>query len=130
MGGASSGSWPTPDAQVMNDGENPETFYARREKLKATARNGNAAGHCGAGLEHASARASQSGLGGAPHGMADGMEWPAAAGLWPYRRGEAQASLEAPRTTTTRAQRIPRMKALGNGWVPQCAVEAWRRLTS
>ncbi len=36
--------WPTPDASVMNDGESPETFLARRERLKAKGINGNGAG--------------------------------------------------------------------------------------
>lgn len=37
-------SWPTPDANVMNDGEDPETFMARRAKLKEKGINGNGAG--------------------------------------------------------------------------------------
>lgn len=39
-----SGSWPTPDASVANLGEGPETWYARREELKAKGINGNGAG--------------------------------------------------------------------------------------
>lgn len=35
---------PTPDASVMNDGETPETWLARRERVKATAKNGNGMG--------------------------------------------------------------------------------------
>ena len=38
------GNWPTPDANAMNDGESPETFHARREKLKRIGNNGNGAG--------------------------------------------------------------------------------------
>lgn len=37
-------AWPTPDARVMNDGETPETFDARRRRLKAKGINGNGAG--------------------------------------------------------------------------------------
>jgi hypothetical protein len=37
-------TWPTPDANVMNDGESPETWHARRETLKAKGINGNGAG--------------------------------------------------------------------------------------
>lgn len=37
-------SWPTPDASMFQDGESPETFLARREKLKLTANNGNGCG--------------------------------------------------------------------------------------
>ncbi len=36
--------WPTPSAAVMNDGESPETWRARAEKLKAKKMNGNGAG--------------------------------------------------------------------------------------
>jgi hypothetical protein len=36
--------WPTPDAMVAQDGESPETWLARREKLKQTANNGNGCG--------------------------------------------------------------------------------------
>ena len=37
-------SWPTPDAAVSNDGEEPETFFARREEVKAKGINGNGMG--------------------------------------------------------------------------------------
>jgi len=36
-------TWPTPDANVMNEDESQETFYARRELLKAKGYNGNGA---------------------------------------------------------------------------------------
>lgn len=36
--------WPTPDASVINDGESPSSFHARRERLKASQKNGNGAG--------------------------------------------------------------------------------------
>lgn len=35
---------PTPSACVANDGERPETWLARREKVKQTAKNGNGMG--------------------------------------------------------------------------------------
>lgn len=37
-------SWPTPNARVSNDGEGVETYFARREALKAAHQNGNGAG--------------------------------------------------------------------------------------
>jgi hypothetical protein len=37
-------SWPTPDANIMNDGETAETFEARRAKNKAKHGNGNGMG--------------------------------------------------------------------------------------
>ena len=37
-------AWPTPSASVVNDGESPETWFARRERLKAKKINGNGAG--------------------------------------------------------------------------------------
>ena len=37
-------NWPTPDAAVMNDGENPATFLARIAKLAKKHRNGAGAG--------------------------------------------------------------------------------------
>jgi hypothetical protein len=37
-------TWPTPDANVMNDGEGPETFFARQERQKAKGINGNGMG--------------------------------------------------------------------------------------
>lgn len=36
--------WPTPDANAVNLGEKPDTFLARREKLKEKGYNGNGAG--------------------------------------------------------------------------------------
>jgi len=36
--------WPTPDAFVSNDGEEPETFLARQERVKAKGINGNGMG--------------------------------------------------------------------------------------
>lgn len=37
-------SWPSPSAGLHNDGEEPETFLARREALKGAGINGNGAG--------------------------------------------------------------------------------------
>jgi hypothetical protein len=37
-------AWPTPDAAVSNDGEEPETFLARQERVKAKGINGNGIG--------------------------------------------------------------------------------------
>lgn len=39
-----SSSWPTPAASVAQDGEQPESWLERRERLKKTANNGNGAG--------------------------------------------------------------------------------------
>lgn len=36
--------WPTPDANAVNDGENPETWRARQQRLAAKGYNGNGAG--------------------------------------------------------------------------------------
>ena len=36
--------WPTPSASVANDGESPETWHARAEKIKERGINGNGAG--------------------------------------------------------------------------------------
>lgn len=36
--------WPTPSAAVVNDGESPETWHARAEKLRVKHINGNGAG--------------------------------------------------------------------------------------
>ena len=44
IGGTASGLWPTPDASVAQDGEKPETWLARRERVKLTANNGNGMG--------------------------------------------------------------------------------------
>lgn len=38
------GAWPTPAASIPQDGENPDTWLARRESLKAKGINGNGAG--------------------------------------------------------------------------------------
>jgi hypothetical protein len=37
-------NWPTPSAQISNDGESPETWHARAAKLKEKHGNGNGAG--------------------------------------------------------------------------------------
>jgi DNA (cytosine-5)-methyltransferase 1 len=44
IGGIESGSWPTPDASVAQDGEKAHTWLARRERVKLTANNGNGMG--------------------------------------------------------------------------------------
>lgn len=41
---SSSSAWPTPDAQLLNDGEGTETFEARRQRNKAKGYNGNGQG--------------------------------------------------------------------------------------
>jgi hypothetical protein len=41
---AQTAQWPTPDAAVSNEGEDPETFLARQERIKATGINGNGMG--------------------------------------------------------------------------------------
>lgn len=41
---AVAGIWPTPNAQVSNDGETPETWQARADKIKEQGINGNGAG--------------------------------------------------------------------------------------
>jgi hypothetical protein len=42
--GRMAANWPTPDASVMNDGEGPETFFARQQRVKAKGINGNGMG--------------------------------------------------------------------------------------
>ena len=81
-------------------------------------------------VEQPSAGHAEPGLGGATDGMAFGLDFPAARGLWPVGRGAPQESWEAPRTCG-RGQpgRISRLKALGNGWMPHQAVAAWYQLT-
>jgi hypothetical protein len=37
-------NWPTPDAAISNDGEDPETFLARQDRQKARGINGNGMG--------------------------------------------------------------------------------------
>lgn len=69
-------------------------------------------------------------LGGEPHGLANGLDWPASRGAWPAGRGAPQHAWEAPRTVTEKVPyRVARLRALGNGWVPQVAVKAWTLLT-
>lgn len=41
---SSSSRWPTPDASVANDGEMPEAFLARRERVRLRRLNGNGMG--------------------------------------------------------------------------------------
>jgi hypothetical protein len=36
--------WPTPDAAISNDGEQPETFFARRDRVRVDLGNGNGMG--------------------------------------------------------------------------------------
>ena len=42
--GCSSSLWPTPDAAASNDGEGPESFLARRERVRLRRLNGNGMG--------------------------------------------------------------------------------------
>jgi hypothetical protein len=44
ISGSESGYWPTPSACLPNDGEQPNTWLARRERVKVTAKNGNGMG--------------------------------------------------------------------------------------
>lgn len=68
----------------------------------------------------------ESRVGGAADGLPCGVD--IAAHRWPAARGEAQHEDEAPRITTERQHRRPRLKALGNAVVPQQAALAWRVL--
>lgn len=43
-GGSDCSSWPTPSASLPQDGEDPETWFARREELKKKGNSGNGAG--------------------------------------------------------------------------------------
>lgn len=62
--------------------------------------------------------------------LSDGLPWPAFFSAWPAGRGQPQHSWEPPRTVPTKStpNRVARLKALGNGWVPQTAVLAFTRL--
>lgn len=74
-------------------------------------------------------RDAQPGVGRAPDGLANGMDWPAARGDWPHQKGPTQATWEAPRTCGPgNPGRVQRVTALGNGWVPAQAVAAWHEL--
>ena len=44
IGGSESSCWPTPDAQLMNDGENLESFEERKKRMIEKGYNGNGAG--------------------------------------------------------------------------------------
>ena len=68
-------------------------------------------------------------VGRAVDGLAHGMDWPARRGLWPSGKGEPQEAWEAPRTVTADLPgRNARLRALGNGWVPQQAALAFLHL--
>lgn len=68
-------------------------------------------------------------VGRTPHGLANGMDWPAARGDWPHGKGPTQAAWESPRTCGPgEPGRVKRVTALGNGWVPAQAVAAWHVL--
>lgn len=90
-------------------------------------RRGHAAGHGGAfGAGPGRGGAAEPRMGGTTDGLAGGVD--AAIG-WPAGRSAAQHPWEAPRTTGRGVMwRVPRLRALGNGWVPQTAVLAWRFL--
>lgn len=90
-------------------------------------RRGDAAGHGGEAGASAARGAAEPRMGGTADGVAGGVD--AAIG-WPAGRSAAQHPWEAPRTTGRGVMwRVPRLRALGNGWVPQTAVLAWRTLT-
>ncbi len=62
-------------------------------------------------------RESQSGLDGIPHGLAHRLDF-----SWPPEPAGV------PRVATGIQNRVARLKAIGNGQVPQCAALAWRIL--
>jgi hypothetical protein len=74
-------SWPTPNAQVSQDGESPETWLKRKEAMKAKGYNGNGCGtpltiavqlHGQAAPASSSSLGSHQGLWPTPEGMAGG----------------------------------------------------------
>ena len=84
--------WATPAAGSFQDGESPETWLARRERLKTTAKNGNACG--------------------TPLTMAPRL---------PDAPGRAAWERDVPRLTTDPTDRRDRLRCLGNAVVPQVA---------
>lgn len=69
--------------------------------------------------ERAGWRLPQSDMGLLAHGLATGLGGP-----W------ATEPADVPRVATNIPQRVARLKALGNGWVPLCAAVAWTLLSS
>lgn len=69
-------------------------------------------------------------MGRAVDGMDSRVDCPADRGLWPAPQGQPQYPWEEPRVIAgAKDGRTHRLKALGNGWVPQQAVAAWWELT-
>jgi hypothetical protein len=58
----------------------------------------------------------------------DCLDWPAAHGAWPAPPGP-QHDWEPPRVAVGVKDRVKRLKALGNGQVPQTAAMAWHILS-
>lgn len=58
----------------------------------------------------------------------DCLDWPAAHGAWPAPPGP-QHDWEPPRVAVGVKDRVKRLKALGNGQVPQTAAMAWEVLS-
>jgi hypothetical protein len=87
------------------------------------------------GVEGRQPAETQRGLGGDVDGVARRMDptspptgtSAAEAPRWPAGRGQPQHPFEPPRITAGYRgdNRVPRLKSIGNGWVPQCAVLAW-----
>jgi hypothetical protein len=67
-------SWPTPNAQVSQDGESPETWLKRKEAMKAKGYNGNG---CGTPLTIAVQLHGQAGpASSSSHGSRQELSWP------------------------------------------------------
>lgn len=119
--------WPVQDGFARPGGNVANDDGQQREEQRGPVRHGASyaefIGECRRDVEPD--------MGGAHHGLANGLDWPASRGAWPSGRGSAQHAWETPRTVTEKVpDRVARLKALGNGWVPQCAVTAWRMLST
>jgi len=74
--------------------------------------------------------AGQPGLDGIPDGVARRVDCTGPENRWPACRSHPAKAWEPPRLTASGHNRIKRLVALGNGWVPAQAVLAWRQLTA
>jgi DNA (cytosine-5)-methyltransferase 1 len=118
--GIERGMWPTPCARDHFPAHKPEYIEAKRAQGHGMSNLNDAVAH-----PHMFPDADRDQHQGAPHARSGQRQGTGSEIVW----GDWAAEPQLGRVAHGVAARVDRLKAIGNGQVPQCAAQAWRILT-